>query len=371
LTSEFVVGFGFEDFDDDAPDGGESFKFDQPSQSKSESVDGFGFEGFKDAAAPGASGSIKFSGLIQCFQLTSEFVVGFGFEGFNGATGLGASESIKFSGLTQCFQLTPESVDGFGFEGFEDAGLSASGSFKFSRFIQFFNFTPAFIDGFGFVGFDGTGLGGDGAFAQCSQSKSGSAPVDAGPAFGCSTCSTWYPWVWPNSVCDAGLGGCNKLMSDSGSVDSPGFGFGNFGSGACAPVNPGSEPYSDDAGMSSGTSCNPPSPSYDWDHQSSDLDSASESPNTPFAEDAVDIGLDGSINRPGLAVDGAGFGAGACTTFVDPRSGPGAEFNDACASDKSTVLKYSSTTCSKSSSAPRFPNTVVTPSGMCITSTHA
>jgi hypothetical protein len=48
------------------------------------------------------------------------------------------------------------------------------------------------------------------------------------------------------------------------------------------------------------------------------------------AEDAVgnDSELDGSINGFGLAVDDAGFGAGSCTTFVDPWSGPvGTELN--------------------------------------------
>jgi hypothetical protein len=102
--------------------------------------------------------------------------------------------------------------------------------------------------------------------------------------------------------------------------------------------------------MSSGTLCNSPSPSYDWSHRSSD---SASPPTAPCAEDA-------------------GFGPVACTTFVDPWSGPaGAELDDTCASDESAVLKYCSTTCSKSSSAPRFPNTVVTPLGMCTTSTNA
>jgi hypothetical protein len=95
-------------------------------------------------------------------------------------------------------------------------------------------------------------------------------------------------------------------------------------------------------------------------------------------EDAVDDGLDGSINGLGLVVDNAGFGAGACTTFVDPWSGPsGAELDDACASDDSTgfpnVLKYASARLANLSkcSNPRFPNTVISSLGMCTTSTHA
>jgi hypothetical protein len=62
--------------------------------------------------------------------------------------------------------------------------------------------------------------------------------------------------------------------------------------------------------------------------------------------DSETDGLDDSINEIGLAVDGAGFGAGAGITFVDPRSGPGgAELDGACASNDSTgsfpVFKYS------------------------------
>jgi hypothetical protein len=123
----------------------------------------------------------------------------------------------------------------------------------------------------------------------------------------------------------------------------------------------------------------------------------------------VDDGLDGSINGLGLAFGNAGFGAGACTTFVDPWSGPsGAELDDACASDNAgsdtgacttfvdpwsgpgsvelddacasddstgspNVLKYASARRANLSkcSNPRFPNTVITSLGMCTTSTHA
>jgi hypothetical protein len=64
-------------------------------------------------------------------------------------------------------------------------------------------------------------------------------------------------------------------------------------------------------------------------------------------------GPDDSINGLGLAIDGARFDAGACTTFVDPWSVPGrvepddAEPDDACTSDESRiggfdVFKYSS-----------------------------
>ena len=76
----------------------------------------------------------------------------------------------------------------------------------------------------------------------------------------------------------------------------------------------------------------------------------------------------------GLAVDKAGFGAGACTTFIDPRSGlGGAELDNACASDDSTgfpdVLKNSSARFSNSSN-PRFPNMAIASLGMLTTSTH-
>jgi hypothetical protein len=59
-----------------------------------------------------------------------------------------------------------------------------------------------------------------------------------------------------------------------------------------------------------------------------------------------------------LAVDDPAFGAGGCTVFVDPGSGPdGAELDDA--TGFSYVLKYSSPS-STSPSSPRFPNTVIT-----------
>jgi hypothetical protein len=54
-------------------------------------VDGFGF----DDAGLGASGSIKFSGFIQYFQLKSDFVDGFWSKGFDDA-GLGGGGSSKF-----------------------------------------------------------------------------------------------------------------------------------------------------------------------------------------------------------------------------------------------------------------------------------
>jgi hypothetical protein len=67
-----------------------------------------------------------------------------------------------------------------------------------------------------------------------------------------------------------------------------------FGCGACAPVNSWSKSYPDDVGVHSG-----------------------------------------------LTVDDAGFGAGACTTLVDPGSYPGgAELDDACASDDSTSFPH-------------------------------
>jgi hypothetical protein len=82
-------------------------------------------------------------------------------------------------------------------------------------------------------------------------------------------------------------------------------------------------------------------------------DTSSHASNEPGIG-AADDGLDGSINGSGLAVDDAGFGAGACTTSVDPWSGPGgAELDDTYASDESTgfphVLKYSSAGFSNSS----------------------
>jgi hypothetical protein len=51
---------------------------------------------------------------------------------------------------------------------------------------------------------------------------------------------------------------------------------------------------------------------------------------------AAPDGLDGSNSGFGLAVDDAGFGAGACTTFVDvdPCSSPGGpKLNDVCTPD--------------------------------------
>ena len=86
-------------------------------------------------------------------------------------------------------------------------------------------------------------------------------------------------------------------------------------------------------------------------------------------------GPDGLIREFGLVVDDAGFGGGACTTLVDPWSGPdGKELDDACASDDSAgfpiVLKYWSSSLANSSS-PRFPNTVITSLGMCSASTPA
>jgi hypothetical protein len=41
------------------------------------------------------------------------------------------SGSIKFNGFIQNFQLRPDFVDGFGFDGFDDAGPDGDGSFKF------------------------------------------------------------------------------------------------------------------------------------------------------------------------------------------------------------------------------------------------
>ena len=80
-------------------------------------------------------------------------------------------------------------------------------------------------------------------------------------------------------------------------------------------------------GFNSGA-CDPTTSSRSYNHSRySESDRVS-------SEDAVDDGLDGSINGVGLSVDDAGFGAGACTTFVDPWSGPcGAELDDACAPD--------------------------------------
>ena len=82
----------------------------------------------------------------------------------------------------------------------------------------------------------------------------------------------------------------------------------------------------------------------------------------------VDDGPDGSFKGSGLAVDGAGFGAGigACATFADPWSGPGgAELGEADASEDSIGscpgVKYFSISFSTSSTSPaRFPNTAVT-----------
>jgi hypothetical protein len=49
-------------------------------------------------------------------------------------------------------------------------------------------------------------------------------------------------------------------------------------------------------------------------------------------------GPEDSINGLGSAIDGAEFGAGACTTFVDPWSVPGGvELDDASMSDKSRI----------------------------------
>jgi hypothetical protein len=42
----------------------------------------------------------------------------------------------------------------------------------------------------------------------------------------------------------------------------------------------------------------------------------------PCLDDIDDEQLDGSIDGSGLVVDDAGFGAGGCTTFVDPGSDP-------------------------------------------------
>jgi hypothetical protein len=69
-----------------------------------------------------------------------------------------------------------------------------------------------------------------------------------------------------------------------------------------------------------------PSPSY---HHSS----------SEYSESDDDDALGGPIKGFGLVIDDAEFGAGACacTTFVDPWSGPsGTELDDACASDDPT-----------------------------------
>jgi hypothetical protein len=88
-------------------------------------------------------------------------------------------------------------------------------------------------------------------------------------------------------------------------------------------------------------------------------------PHSPCNEDPADAGLHGCIIGSGSAVDGAGSGPCACTTFVDPWSGPGgAELDDACASDEpvglSHVLRYSAASFSNSSS-PRFPRAGTVP----------
>src|ERR1700755_3069582 len=90
---------------------------------------------------------------------------------------------------------------------------------------------------------------------------------------------------------------------------------------------------------------------------------------------SVDGGPDGSINGSRLVVNDAGFCAGACTTFLDPSSGPGdAELGGACAPDDSTgfsVFVRTFVNSFSSSSSPRSPNTGIVSLGMCTTSTHA
>jgi hypothetical protein len=85
-------------------------------------VDGFGFDD------PGLGGSES----IETNKPMLGFVDGFGFESFDDA-GTGASGSIKFSGFIQYFQLKSDFVDGFRSKGFDDAGLGGGGS---SKFIQ-------------------------------------------------------------------------------------------------------------------------------------------------------------------------------------------------------------------------------------------
>ena len=93
-------------------------------------------------------------------------------------------------------------------------------------------------------------------------------------------------------------------------------------------------------------------------------------------DDKHDDEHDDSINKSGVAADDARFGAGGCTTFIDPWSVPddGAVLDGACMPDESIdfpdVLKYSSPIFSNSSSH-RFPSTIVMSLGMWSTLTRA
>jgi len=116
-------------------------------------------------------------------------------------------------------------------------------------------------------------------------------------------------FVHPLAGLNPGLGGSRfrksiQLKPRSGSMSVHGLLFG-FNWGACGSTTSG--PYNN---------------------------SKSSGSDRVASEDVVGEGLDGSINGLGLAVDDAGFGAGACTTFVDPCLVPsGAELDDACAPD--------------------------------------
>jgi hypothetical protein len=96
------------------------------------------------------------------------------------------------------------------------------------------------------------------------------------------------------------------------------------GCGACAPVNPWPELYPSLAvgpcsSGSYGTPSNNQLPPFDADH-AKDNDFPKQFPRAHRPRfDSVDgEQLDGSVNASGLAADDAGFGAGGCTTFVDP-----------------------------------------------------